>query len=90
MRGNQNLSRVGNCRKRLLSFDIYRQPFRFRLPDDSQRYRSCVGSLLSIATVATILLYAIHKAINSMNLNDYTVLQREYERWYDLEDKFGF
>lgn len=49
------------CQKRMLGLDFYRQPFRFIMPDQSDRYRSFIGSIMTLITFALLLLYSGYK-----------------------------
>ena len=51
----------GNCAKNIMSLDLYGRPFVFMLPNKQQRYKSVVGSLLTVINLFIVFVYAIYK-----------------------------
>ena len=52
-------------------------------------YRSFLGSLLSVATLALIITYGVYKAIEVFSKQDYKVQKRQLFEFYDSDEKFG-
>ena len=63
------------CQKRMLGLDFYRQPFHLILPDQSDRYRSFIGSIMSLITSVLLLLYAGYKLNIMVRYRDYKIQQ---------------
>ena len=57
----------------MLNFDIYREPFHLMMPDGKSKYRTLLGSLLSIFTLISMLLFAVYKLVDFITLQDYKV-----------------
>ena len=62
-----------SCQERFLLLDIYRQPFRLLLPDESGMYRTFMGSMLSLLTIVTVIIYGGYKTNDLVNKRDYKV-----------------
>ena len=59
-----NTQRLGICEKgwqNILSFDLYKRPFAFLMPDHTERYRTFVGAMLSILTLIIVVAYGAYK-----------------------------
>ena len=67
----------------MLRADLYKQPFRFLLPDRQDRYRTFIGSLLSIFTFTVLTLFALYRIITMLSMEDYKIQVHELENYYD-------
>ena len=81
--GAENLSSRNACQKGMLRADLYKQPFRFLLPDRQDRYRTFIGSLLSIFTFTVLTLFALYRIITMLSMEDYKIQVHELENYYD-------
>ena len=52
------MSRGDQCAERMLTLDLYREPFRVLLPDNEGKYRTLLGAIFSLATMFVLLTYA--------------------------------
>ena len=77
-----------DLRRRFLTIDLYRRPFQFNMPE-SPSYRTIIGSILSLFTVAIILFYASYKAIQLKDMKDYTVNKATHEYFYKSDFPFS-
>ena len=73
----------------MLNLDLYRQPFRFIMPDDEFNYRTLCGANLSIITIFLLCFFAGYKLDGLMNFSDYKVQVHETDFYYDLKEPFG-
>ena len=62
-----------SCQQRFLSLDIYRLPFRLLLPDENGMYRTFLGSMLSLLTIVTVIIYGAYKTNDLVRKRDYKV-----------------
>mmetsp|Transcript_4251 Transcript_4251/g.5291 ORF Transcript_4251/g.5291 Transcript_4251/m.5291 type:complete len:118 (+) Transcript_4251:34-387(+) len=75
--------------EKLLFLDIYPKPFYFLMPDSQPRYRSLLGSVLSVCTVLAIFSYAAFKLHRLMRLVDYQVNIVNEDHYYDSSFTFS-
>ena len=61
------------CQKSTLKLDFYRQPVELRLPDETGKYRTFLGAMLSIATLVTVVLFSSYKLITLINFQDFDI-----------------
>ena len=59
------------------------------MPDHRDRYRTLLGSFLSVMTLVLVLAYAGYKLTDLMDYNDYKLMKVEQENFYDMRDPFG-
>ena len=59
------------------------------MPDHRDRYRTLLGSFLSIITLILVLAYGGYKFTDLMEYNDYRLMKVEQENFYDMRDPFG-
>ena len=64
----------GSFEQKVLALDLYEKPFNFLMPDHRERYRSLLGSLLSVLTFALVLSYAGYKIVDLIEFNDYKLM----------------
>ena len=57
--------------EKALYIDIYPRAFNFYLPGNQPRYRSLLGSVLSIATILAMLSYSTYKWVRLTQIVDY-------------------
>ena len=57
----------------MLSFDMYRRPILLLLPDGHGMYRTLLGSLLSLLTLAVVITYGVYKTSDLIEKKDYKV-----------------
>ena len=57
----------------MLNFDIYREPFHLMMPDGKSKYRTLLGSILSIFTLISIFLFSVYKLIDFISFEDYQI-----------------
>ena len=76
-----------NYQRKMLSFDLYKQPFRLLLPDSYNEFRTFAGSLLSICTIMILLIYGGFLVANMLSRDDFKVTLREDEDYYTDIDK---
>ena len=81
--------RCESFQRSALIFDIYKKPIQLRQPDGADEYRTCMGSLLSFCTIAILALYASYKLTSLANFEDYKVLYRIQEHYFESDDWFG-
>ena len=86
---SQKLTGYERYQRGMLMSDMYRQDFRFVLPDRQFQYRSLVGSCLSIFTVITIISYCSFKLHSLVTFGDFEVQTRDQESYFDQVDEFG-
>ena len=60
------------------------------MPDGEKEYRTFVGSMLSIATFTTILIYGMVKISKLATYEDYKILTREEEGYFAETEFFDF
>ena len=80
--------KMGRCAgfyEKLLYLDLYPKPFHFLLPDDQPRYRSLLGSVLSVCTILAIFSYATFKLNRLVKLMDYSVNIVNEDHFYDSD-----
>ena len=80
-----NMGRCDRFYKNLLYLDFYPRPFHFLMPDEASRYRSLLGSVLSVCTVLAIGSYASFKLNRLVNLIDYSVNIVNEDHYYDSD-----
>lgn len=68
---------------------MYRRPFHLFLPDEQSQYRSFLGSVLSIFTVALIASFATWKLDVLISYDDYKVRVHDQESFYPDDEAFG-
>ena len=90
LRGQDTFTAQGGCRESFLSLDYFKQPLHLVLPDGRKQYNTCLGSLLSIITFFTLITYSFYRLLQSINLDDYTVLEQHYENYYNGTNFFGY
>ena len=73
----------------MLGLDIYRQPFRLLLPDGNGMYRSLMGSIMSVITLALIITYGCFEASEVFGDRNYRVQTYDVTRFYSLDQGFG-
>ena len=78
----------GSFEQKILMFDLYEKPFNFLMPDHRDRYRTILGSFLSILTFVLVLLYAGYKFGNLVNYEDYKLMKFEQENFYPMREPF--
>ena len=71
--------------EKALHLDLYRRPFMFNLPDKSTKYRTLLGSVLSVLTVAIMLGYAYLKLIKLQSYQDYVINEAYREQLFDTK-----
>ena len=71
--------------EKALHLDLYRRPFMFNLPDKSTKYRTLLGSVLSVLTVAIMLSYAYLKLIKLQSYQDYVINEAYREQLFDTK-----
>ena len=79
----------GSFEQKVLAFDLYEKPFDFLMPDHRGKYRSLLGSLLSVITFTLVLGYAGYKFIDLIEYNDYKLMKIVQENAYDMREPFG-
>ena len=82
-------SRCDSCQQKTLKIDLYRQPFRLRLPDNSDYYKTMLGSILSIITIVSLLTYTAVQLQVMYAREDYVVQLRDELDYFSPEDSFG-
>ena len=87
---HEQMSRVDKCQQKFLDLDLYQQPFMFLLPDERDKYRTFLGSLLSLATFITITVFAAYKLADHYADKDYNILVHEKKFFYDEDEEFSF
>ena len=85
----QELSGYDRCQKSALRMDVYRQPFRLLLPDGHDTYRTLIGSLLSLLTFVTLLMYGSYKVTRLVQSEDYKVSMHVLEDHFASNETFG-
>ena len=58
------------------------------MPDHRDRYRTILGSVLSIITFTLILGYGSYKITNLIDYDDFKLLKFEKENFYDMKEPF--
>ena len=58
------------------------------MPDHRDRYRTILGSVLSIITFALILGYGSYKIMDLVYYKDFKLLKFEKENFYDMREPF--
>ena len=61
----------------MLSFDLYKQPFRLLLPDGKNEFRTFCGSISSIITILVVLSYSSQKITTLVSLDDIKIQKIE-------------
>ena len=56
------------------------------MPDHRDRYRTILGSCLSIMVFVLILMYGSYKMVDLMDYKDFSVYKFEKEGFYDMRD----
>ena len=74
----------GNLEQKALAIDLFDQPFYFMMPDHRDRYRTMLGSALTILTFILILMYASYKFIELLEYKDFKLMKFEKENFYDM------
>ena len=82
-------SRSDRCQQAMLRLDLYRQPFRLRLPDGFNEYRTFTGSILSIFTICVVLAYASFKITTMVKKDDYKVRTLDQVGGFEETERFG-
>ena len=73
-----------------MRIDLFAQPFRFLLPDREDKYRSCLGAVLSLITLVLLIGYALYK-IQELTVNqEYSIQIHDKKLYYDAADAFTF
>ena len=67
---------------KMLSMDLYRRPFYFLLPDNSEKHRTCCGAVFSIFIILVILSYASYKFVDMLSFGDYKLYFSEQENFF--------
>ena len=88
-RHKQNLSNWERCAKFTIKADLYKQPFRLLLPDEKDEYRTFAGAMLTICTLAVVLIYAVIKLHILFGYEDYKVQISEFGNFYKETDEFN-
>ena len=70
-------------------FDLYEKPFNFLMPDHRDRYRTILGSFLSIITLVLLLGYGGYKFSNLLEYEDFKLMKFEQENFYAMRETFG-
>ena len=85
--GNQvkHFTRCDRLQKKVLVFDIYKEPFYFLMSDGVEGYRTLLGSCLSIWTFVVLLLYAMYKIIALAEYEDYQINKRTLENFFPID-----
>ena len=78
----------GSLEQKILMFDLYEKPFNFLMPDHRDRYRTILGSFLSILTFVLVLAYAGYKFGNLVSYKDYKLMKFEQENFYSMREPF--
>ena len=68
--------------------DIFRKPFYFLMPDESEYYSSCLGTCLSILCFLILLSYGGYKIQDLMIYNDYNLFIVNELHYYKDSDPF--
>ena len=72
--------------KLFLAADLYTEPFKFLLPGEEDRYRTFLGSMLSLVTICILVGYGTFKTLDLLNYEDYQVQPRLKENFYDTDE----
>lgn len=67
------------CMQVMLYADLYKQPFKFLLPDEKDTYRTFMGSIMTIVTVIFVMVFAYFKLERLLDYQDYKVQDRFLE-----------
>ena len=78
----------GNLKQKALALDLFDQPFYFMMPDHRDRYRTILGSILSISTFIMILGYGLYKITDLIEYKEFKLLKFEKENFYDMREPF--
>lgn len=78
----------GNLEQKALAVDLFDQPFYFMMPDHRDRYRTILGSLLSILTFTLIIGYGTYKITDLIDYKEFKLLKFEKENFYDMREPF--
>ena len=70
----------------MLAIDLFDQPFYFMMPDHRDRYRTILGSCLSVMTFILILMYGSYKMVDLLDYKDFNVYKFEKENFYDMRE----
>ena len=79
----------GSFEQKILMFDLYEKPFNFLMPDHRDRYRTILGSFLSLITFVLVMGYAGYKFGNLLDYKDYKLMKFEQENFYPMREPFG-
>ena len=72
-----------------MKFDIYKQPFRLLLPDETNEYRTFTGGTISLLTISVLLTFALIKFTILLQASEYKVQMRDEDGYYEDTDRFG-
>ena len=78
--GKSSCSKVG---EKALIIDQFAKPFEFMLPNGSKKYRSLLGSVLTLVTVIIVALYSIYKWQVLIDRDEYTLSQITEENYFN-------
>ena len=87
---HESMTRVDKCQRNFLAIDLYQQPFMFLLPDKEDQYSTFLGSLLSLATMVTLVIFAAYKLVDHFGDKDYTILVHEKKLFFDESEEFSY
>ena len=87
---HEKMSRVDVCQRKFMKIDIFAQPFRLILPDGENKYRSFLGSLLSLLTAILLVGYGAYKIQELASNSDYKIQIQDQRYYYDAADEFTF
>jgi len=87
---HEEMGAVDGCQRRFLNLDLFRQPFRFLLPDQQDRYRTFLGALLSLITLMGLVAFSVVRLTALTTNSDYKIQVQNKKYFYEDSDVFSF
>ena len=87
--GSSGATRCQKSADNLLELDVYSRPFQLLLPGNRDKYKTLLGSFLTILTGVVLLSYAVLKFNDLIEHEQYTLQQDFQENFFDESDQFS-
>ena len=87
---HEEFGAMDHCQKKFMVLDLFRQPFRFLLPDREDMYRTFLGSSLSLLCFIILLGFGALKVTALATSSDYKIQVHDKKFFYDDVDEFTF
>lgn len=79
-------SGCGKFSEKILKVDAFGSPFEFKLPNGTKRYKSLVGTILTVILAILVTLYTVYKVQLLLNDEQVFVSITTEENYFDSND----